>query len=128
MIQVLQLKKLEILDLSKNQIREIPEEIKSMTSLKFLAIARNQITRLPLSLGEMNSLQKLKFDENPIEFPPAEALGPPEEEMTQAQIAMKDRDGCQRVKQYLRTQKAQAMRAKLRTTSEEDLRYLEKHH
>ena len=45
-----------------------------MTSLKFLAVARNKITRLPLALGEMGSLSKLKFDENPIEFPPPDAL------------------------------------------------------
>ena len=35
--QVLQLSKLEILDVSKNRITAIPEDIKKLTSLKFLA-------------------------------------------------------------------------------------------
>lgn len=115
--QVLQLSSLEILDISKNRIISIPEGISRMTSLKFLAVARNKITRLPLALGEMPSLSKLKFDENPIEFPPPEAL-----KSTQNHVASSietEKDICQQVKRFL---KASALRQKLRTNSEEDLR------
>ncbi|KAK4549610.1 hypothetical protein LTR36_004911 [Oleoguttula mirabilis] len=113
---VLQLSSLEILDISKNRIISIPEEIKSMTSLKFLAIARNKVTRLPLALGEMASLSKLKFDENPIEFPPPEAL-----KLVQNHVSStieSEKDVCQQVKRFL---KAAALRERLRTRSEEDL-------
>lgn len=116
-MQVLQLTSLEILDLSKNRIVSIPEGIKKMTSLKFLAIARNKITRLPLALGDMPSLTKLKFDENPIEYPPAEVLRP-QSDRTPLTIESGEKDICQQVKRWL---KAASTREKLRTTSEESL-------
>ncbi|USW58596.1 Putative RAM signaling pathway, SOG2, leucine-rich repeat domain superfamily [Septoria linicola] len=111
---VLSLPKLEILDISKNTIESIPEDIKKMTNLKFLAVARNQITRLPLAIGEMN-LVKLKFDENPIEFPPPEALKPSTLSSVESE---KDKDMCQQVKRFMKTA---AMRQRLRTDSSEDL-------
>lgn len=115
--QVLSLPKLEILDISKNAIESIPEDIKKMTNLKFLAVARNQITRLPLAIGEMN-LVKLKFDENPIEFPPPEALKPSTLSSVESE---KDKDMCQQVKRFMKTA---AMRQRLRTDSSEDLRFV----
>jgi Leucine rich repeat len=72
--QVLQLAALEILDLSRNKLRALPDEIRQMTSLKVLAIQRNRIERLPTSLGEMNRLTVLKVDENPLVFPPRDVL------------------------------------------------------
>lgn len=119
MIQVLSLNKLEILDISKNAIEGIPEDIKRMTNLKFLAVARNQIKRLPLALGEMN-LVKLKFDENPIEFPPLDALKPNADRAASMVESEKDKDMCHQVKRFMR---AAATRQKMRTTSEEDMRY-----
>ncbi|GAB7365235.1 hypothetical protein MBLNU230_g6320t1 [Neophaeotheca triangularis] len=115
---VLQLSSLEILDISKNKIISVPEDIKNMSSLKFLAVARNRITRLPLALGEMNSLNKLKFDENPIEFPPPEALRPQEDRFVTSIEYEQEKDICQQVKRFLRQA---ALREKLRTNSEEDL-------
>lgn len=116
---MLQLSSLEILDISKNKIISVPEDIKNMSSLKFLAVARNRITRLPLALGEMNSLNKLKFDENPIEFPPPEALRPQEDRFVTSIEYEQEKDICQQVKRFLRQA---ALREKLRTNSEEDLR------
>ncbi|KYG49080.1 hypothetical protein M433DRAFT_82746 [Acidomyces richmondensis BFW] len=113
---VCQLSSLEILDLSKNRIVSIPESIKNMTSLKFLAIAKNKITRLPLALGDMPSLSKLKFDENPIEFPPPDAIKPMHNYMSTS--IESEKDICQQVKRFL---KAASLREKLRTTSEEDM-------
>ena len=118
--QVLQLNQLEILDVSKNRITAIPEDIKKLTSLKFLAVSRNRITRLPYALGEMSSLGKLKFDENPIEFPPPEALKLTAESSASAFEAEREKDTCQKVKRFLR---AAAVKEKLKATSEEDLRY-----
>ncbi|KAK3632373.1 RAM signaling network component [Elasticomyces elasticus] len=115
---VLQLSSLEILDISKNRITSIPEGIKSMTSLKFLAVARNKITRLPLALGDMPSLTKLKFDENPIEFPPPDALKPATNLVNASIEAEKERDVCQQVKRFL---KAASIRERMRTNFEEDL-------
>lgn len=110
-VQILQLSKLEILDLSKNRITTIPEGIKRMTSLKFLAVARNRITRLPLALGEMPTLSKLKFDDNPITFPPLDEIL----KQTSAHPAIsaevaEEKDVCQKVKKFL---KGQAMRQRL---------------
>lgn len=114
--QVLSLPKLEILDISKNAIDAIPEDIKKMTNLKFLAVARNNIKRLPLALGEMN-LVKLKFDENPIEFPPPDVFKPNMD--SNVVESEKDKDMCQQVKRFM---KAAALRERLLSDSE-DLRY-----
>lgn len=114
---MLSLSKLEILDISKNFIDGIPQEIKNMSNLKFLAVARNQIKRLPLALGEMN-LVKLKFDENPIEFPPMDLLK--QSDRNAAMIdSEKDKDMCQQVKRFM---KNAALRERLKSSSEEDLR------
>ena len=115
-MQILQLSKLEILDLSKNRIISIPEDINKLTSLKFLAVARNRITRLPLAIGDMTSLGKLKFDENPLEFPPPEALKPPQD--TPSSGVQTSHDVCQNVKRYLR---ATANRERLRASSEDEI-------
>lgn len=124
-MQVLTLHKLEILDISKNAIDSIPEDIKKMTSLKFLAVARNQIKRLPYALGEMN-LVKLKFDENPIEFPPPEALKPSKDPTNSSIESEKDKNMCQQVKRYMKDamKATAAMREGLQTNSDEDVRYV----
>lgn len=90
-----------------------------MTSLKFLAIARNKITRLPLALGDMNSLHKLKFDENPIEFPPPDALKLSADRVASSIESEKEKDACLQVKRFL---KATALRQRLRTVSSDEMR------
>jgi Leucine-rich repeat (LRR) protein len=67
---VLQLPSLEILDLSRNKLRTIPDEIRNLSSLKVLSLDRNRIERLPVCLGEMNTLVVLKVEDNPLVFPP----------------------------------------------------------
>ena len=64
---------MEILDLSRNRIKVLPEEIGNLTSLKVLAISRNRIEKLPIRLCELSRLQLLKFDDNPLIFPPPES-------------------------------------------------------
>ncbi|KAH7321009.1 putative cell morphogenesis protein Sog2 [Stachybotrys elegans] len=68
------LKSLEILDLGRNQLRVLPPDIVRLTSLKVLSVPKNQIRELPVCLAEMGSLQVLKYEENPIVFPPRDAL------------------------------------------------------
>ena len=120
---ILQLTKLEILDISKNKIVAIPEDIKRMSSLKFLAVARNKITRLPLAIGEMATLSKFKFDENPIEFPPPDVLRPQSARGGGAQGLEQEKDVCQQVKRFLRQA---ALRERLMSHSEDDVRYASK--
>lgn len=91
-----------------------------MTSLKFLAVSRNRINRLPYALGEMSSLGKLKFDENPIVFPPPDALQLSSDSSASAFEAEREKDICQKVKRFLR---AAAIKDKIRTVPEEDTRY-----
>jgi Leucine-rich repeat (LRR) protein len=67
---VLQLASLEILDLSRNKLRTVPDEIRNLSSLKVLSLERNRIERLPISLGDMNTLRVLKVEDNPLVFPP----------------------------------------------------------
>lgn len=105
--------------MSRNKITSIPEEVKKMTSLKFLAVSSNRITRLPLAIGEMNTLIKLKLDSNPIEFPPPDVCNLAGDTPVSSIEFDRDREACQRVKRYL---KATAMRQKLRTNSEEELK------
>lgn len=74
--QILQLSSLEILDISRNRLKSLPEEIRQLSSLKVLAISRNRIEKLPLCLGDMSSLRMLKLDDNPLIFPPPEIWRP----------------------------------------------------
>lgn len=64
------MKSLEILDLGRNQLRNLPPDIARLTSLKVFAVQKNLIKELPLCLADMGSLQMIKLDGNPIVFPP----------------------------------------------------------
>lgn len=114
--QILQLTKLEILDLSKNNIEVIPDGIRNMASLKFLAIARNSIRRLPLALGDMPSLQKLKFDENPIEFPPLDIIKYSKKSVGSSLETEREKEACRAVKAFL---KDAAAKQRMKTSEEE---------
>lgn len=60
---------LEILDLSRNKISHIPEEIKRLSSLRVLSIMQNRLDDLPFGISEMNKLQILKVAGNPLRYP-----------------------------------------------------------
>ncbi|KZZ92769.1 RAM signaling pathway, SOG2 [Ascosphaera apis ARSEF 7405] len=64
--QVFSLPYLEILDLSRNRITEIPERISQLTSLRVLSIMQNMISDLPDELSGMTQLQVLKLTGNPL--------------------------------------------------------------
>lgn len=76
-MQLCGLKSLEILDLGRNQLKELPPDIVKLSSLKVFAVQKNLVKQLPLCLAEMGSLQMIKLDGNPITFPPREVLQAP---------------------------------------------------
>jgi len=65
---------LEILDISRNKISHLPEEIKKLTSLRVLSVMQNRLEDLPLGLSEMSKLQILKVAGNPLKAPLRQAL------------------------------------------------------
>ena len=64
--QLFTLQKLQVLDLSRNKITQLPEEMQNMKSLRFLSVMHNNIEDLPLSLGFLESLRLLKLTGNPL--------------------------------------------------------------
>lgn len=73
---------LEILDLSRNKISQLPEEIKKLTSLRVLSVMQNRLEDLPLGASDMNKLQILKVAGNPLRYPLRKVL-----ETSEAEIA-----------------------------------------
>jgi hypothetical protein len=74
MLQLCDLRSLEILDLGRNRLQVLPPDIVKLASLKVFAVQKNKIEELPLCLADMVSLQVLKLEGNPIRFPPPEIL------------------------------------------------------
>lgn len=72
--QVYKLPLLEILDLSRNRINALPEEVSRLTSLRVLSVMQNRLDDLPAGLSEMNKLQILKVAGNPLKYPLRRAL------------------------------------------------------
>ena len=60
------LPQLEIVDLSRNDIGEVPKEIDKMKALRVFAIQHNRIEDLPLGLGDISTLRILKVTGNPL--------------------------------------------------------------
>lgn len=64
------LKKLSILDVSENQLVEVPKEIADCVLLKELSLNGNQIRHLPESIGELKLLKKLHVRKNRLSLIP----------------------------------------------------------
>lgn len=65
-IQVYKLPQLEILDLSRNKLSRVPEEIENMKALRVLSLLNNNIGDLPPCLGLLDALRVLKIAGNPL--------------------------------------------------------------
>ncbi len=60
---------LEILDVSKNDITELPEDPGRLVQLRVFSLTRNKLGRLPGYLAHFANLRVLKVEENPITWP-----------------------------------------------------------
>lgn len=63
--EIKNLKMLEVLNVSNNQMTGIPAEIGQLLNLKVLNYSNNRITGLPLELGNLTQLEILDLSGNP---------------------------------------------------------------
>jgi len=63
---VLKLLYLRSLDLSRNSIASIPDEITSLSALEVLILQRNKIQKLPVTMNNLKYLRKLDLSYNNI--------------------------------------------------------------
>lgn len=54
------------LDLSRNMLETLPDELNSLTDLLYLNLANNKLTSLPNDLRQLNQLQRLDLSDNDI--------------------------------------------------------------
>ena len=64
------------LDLSKNQLSELPEYFGQLRALKHLDLYSNQLSRLPVGFCHLKSLKWLDLKGNPLVPALAKAAGP----------------------------------------------------
>lgn len=60
------LRQVEHLDLSSNLLTELTEEVNRLTDLLYLNLARNQLAFLPEDLGQLQRLRRLDLTDNNI--------------------------------------------------------------
>ncbi|MCZ2723174.1 leucine-rich repeat-containing protein kinase family protein [Marinomonas sp. 15G1-11] len=65
---------LEVLDLSNNQLTELPADLSRLSKLRILFCSNNQFTRLPDGLGVCESLEMVGFKHNQINEVPDTSL------------------------------------------------------
>ena len=65
-LKIYKLPQLEILDISRNKLSRIPEEIKNMKALRVLSVLYNNIDDVPFCIGYLDTLRVLKLAGNPL--------------------------------------------------------------
>ncbi|MCJ1390463.1 RAM signaling network component [Xylographa bjoerkii] len=65
--KICRLPKLQILDISRNRLTRLPEEMKTMKSLRVLSVMNNNLESVPFSLGSLDSLRIIKLAGNPLD-------------------------------------------------------------
>ena len=63
---MLKLHNLGILDLSKNRLHRVPEEIKELKALRLLYLMNNNLETIPFCIGHMDNLKVVKLVNNPL--------------------------------------------------------------
>jgi hypothetical protein len=64
--QICSLPKVQILDLSRNRLTRLPDDIANMKALRVCSVMNNNLEDLPTSLGFLESLRVLKITGNPL--------------------------------------------------------------
>ena len=67
---------LEILDLSNNQLSELPDDLHQLQQLKIIFASNNRFEHLPESLGQCPKLEMIGFKSNQIKQVSAESPPP----------------------------------------------------
>ena len=67
---------LEVLDLSDNQLTDLPEEFSQLKNLRIVFFARNNFTEFPIILKELPVLSMIGFKSNQINKIPENAFSP----------------------------------------------------
>lgn len=62
----------EILDLSKQHLKDVPVEIFKFTNLRELYLSKNRITKIPAEIGTLTKLEIVDFSRNKLESFPDE--------------------------------------------------------
>ena len=57
---------LEVLDLNKNRLHRVPEEIKELKALRLLNVMNNNLETIPFCIGHMDNLKVVKLGNNPL--------------------------------------------------------------
>lgn len=65
---------LEVLDLSNNQLSELPQEITQLVNLRIVFMSNNKFTVLPEVLGQCPKLEMVGFKSNQISYVPDASL------------------------------------------------------
>lgn len=74
-IEILELAEtLEILDLSNNQLRQLPNELSQLKNLRIIFASNNLFTELPEVLGQCPKLEMVGFKANQISHVPSNSL------------------------------------------------------
>lgn len=99
---------LEILDLSRNKITIIPEEIRNLTSLRVLSVMQNLLEDLPSELSDMNKLQVLKVSGNSLKYPLKRILDMKEADITTMEMTENEKESAitAELKRYLRNRQS----------------------
>ena len=107
--QICKLPQLEILDISRNKVARIPEEVGNMRALRVLSLLNNSIENVPFNLGSLDTLRILKLGGNPLapdlkQIVEGDAVSPVDEALPDNE---KDVRLTKSLKRYLQTAEAQ---------------------
>lgn len=107
-LKIFRLPQLEIIDLSKNYLKHIPDEIAVFKSLRVLSVNHNQIRDIPPCLGNISTIRILKLYGNPLIADLMSVVRGPEGTLSPATPAvpdnekMQERETTERIIEYLR--------------------------